>query len=177
MFSRPNGVFMSKETLPDTITEWDGSAVCINSNDGLGISNVTSIKGFQAFFISYTLPISVIRGEEFTVVVSVFSYVNDPLPVTVSLEQPRGFTVANNSTSGDLCIQPNTSDSIELNLKATTVGNINITVRAETASSSNICGNSPVYGSLARDAITQSFEVEAEGFPNEKVNSILFCPT
>ncbi|GFY70975.1 alpha-1-inhibitor 3 [Trichonephila inaurata madagascariensis] len=74
-----NGVFMSKETLSDTVTEWEGSAVCINPKEGLGLSNVTSIKGFQAFFISYNLPISVIRGE-FTVVVSIFNYVDNALP-------------------------------------------------------------------------------------------------
>ncbi|GFY48561.1 alpha-2-macroglobulin, partial [Trichonephila inaurata madagascariensis] len=96
--------------------------------------------------------------------------------VTVSLEQPQGFAVANDSSSGDICVQPNTSNNIKLQLKATDVGTANITVRAETASSSKVCGNSPVYGSLARDAIKQSFEVEAEGFPNQKVHSILFCP-
>ncbi|GFS90047.1 alpha-2-macroglobulin, partial [Nephila pilipes] len=173
----PNGVFTSKETLPDTITEWEGSAVCINTNDGLGLSEVSSIKGFQAFFISYTLPISVIRGEEFTIVVSVFSYVDDALPVTVSLEQPHGFVVTNGSVSEDLCVQPDTSNSMQLTLKATTVGKVNITVRAQTASSNKVCGNSPIYSSFVRDAITQSFEVEAEGFSNEQVHSILFCPT
>ncbi|GFS48620.1 murinoglobulin-1 [Nephila pilipes] len=172
-----NGVYMSEETLPDTVTEWEGSAVCINQKDGLGLSNTTSIRGFQAFFISYTLPISVIRGEEFVVVVSIFSYVDAALPVTVTLEQPKGFVVANDSTSGEICVQPNTSNSIPLTLKATTVGEVNITVRAETASSSQVCGSSPVYGSYARDAITQSFEVEAEGFPNDDGHSILFCPS
>nr|GBM25586.1 hypothetical protein AVEN_241075-1 [Araneus ventricosus] len=62
-------------------------------------------------------------------------------------------------------------------MKGTTVGSINITVEAETASSSNVCGDSPVYDGVARDAITQPLEVEAEGFPNENVNSILFCPS
>ncbi|GIY82567.1 alpha-1-inhibitor 3, partial [Caerostris extrusa] len=75
-----NGVFVGKETLPDTITEWDGRAVCINAQDGLGISNTTSIRGFQPFFISYTLPTSVIRGEEFVVVVSIFNYADAALP-------------------------------------------------------------------------------------------------
>ncbi|GFS90052.1 alpha-1-inhibitor 3 [Nephila pilipes] len=173
----PSGIFESQETLPDTITEWEGSAVCISPKDGLGLSGTASIKGFQAFFISYNLPISVIRGEEFVVVASIFSYVDAALPVTVSLDQPQGFVVANDSTSGDLCVQPNTSNSIRLTLKGTTVGKVNITVKAETASSSKVCGNSPTYDAPARDAITQSFEVEAEGFPNENVHSILFCPS
>ncbi|GBM80730.1 hypothetical protein AVEN_217554-1, partial [Araneus ventricosus] len=76
----PDGLYVTKETLPHTITEWEGSAVCVNAEDGLGLSNTTTIKGFQAFFISYTLPHSVIRGEEFTIVVSIFSYVDASLP-------------------------------------------------------------------------------------------------
>ncbi|GFT33425.1 murinoglobulin-1 [Trichonephila clavipes] len=173
----PDGVFESQETLPDTITEWEGSAVCINSKDGLGLSDTASIKGFQAFFISYNLPISVIRGEEFVVTATVFSYVDAALPVTVSLDKPQGFVVANDSTSGDMCVQPNSSNGIELKLKATKVGKVNITVRAETISSSKVCGNSSIYDAPARDAITQSFGVEAGGFPNEKVHSILVCPS
>ncbi|GFX13532.1 transposable element Tcb2 transposase [Trichonephila clavipes] len=442
----PDGVFESQETLPDTITEWEGSAVCINSKDGLGLSDTASIKGFQAFFISYNLPISVIRGEEFVVTATIFSYVDAAIPVisnfltffarknrrqtageiarhttqatgrpisrftvarrlhggglfarrpvrcvpltpahrrrrslwcrehrnwrdnewgrvlftddsrfslssdshriliwrergsrnhpsniierdryggrgvlvwegimlrsrtdlhifdagsvngtrycnenllpyvrlfrgamglqflfmddnapchrtvaaehllesediermdwlarspdlnpiehvwdflgrrlaartlppvtirelrlalqdewtampqelidtlilsmfrrcetclavTVSLDKPQGFVVANDSTSGVLCVQPNSSNGIELKLKATKVGKVNITVRAETISSSKVCGNSSIYDASARDAITQSFGVEPGGFPNEKVHSILVCPS
>ncbi|XP_055924186.1 alpha-2-macroglobulin-like [Argiope bruennichi] len=172
-----DGVFQAIETLPHTITEWDGSAVCINSQDGLGLSDTASIKGFQAFFISYTLPISVIRGEEFIVVVSIYNYVDAALPVTVTLAQPQGFEVISDLSDNDICIQPDSSESMRIKLKGTKVGSINITVEAETASSSQVCGDSPVYDGVARDAITQSLEVEAEGFPNENVNSILFCPS
>ncbi|GFX13478.1 murinoglobulin-1 [Trichonephila clavipes] len=173
----PDGVFTTKETLPHTITEWIGSAVCVNAEDGLGLSNTTSIKGFQAFFISYTLPISVIRGEEFTVVVSIFSYADAALPITVSMDEPEGFSMTSDSIDSELCVQPGTSENLRIRLKATKVGSVNITVRAETASSSSVCGSSPVSDSLAKDAITQSLEVQPEGFPREEVHSILFCPT
>ncbi|KAF8794905.1 Murinoglobulin-1 like protein [Argiope bruennichi] len=172
-----DGIFQSMETLPHTITEWDGSAVCIDSQDGLGLSDTASIKGFQAFFISYTLPISVIRGEEFVVVVSIFNYVDAALPITVTLDQPQGFEVTSDLSDTNICVQPSSSDSLRIKMKGTIVGSINITVEAETASSSSVCGDSPVYDGEARDAITQSLEVEAEGFPNENVNSILFCPS
>ncbi|XP_055930370.1 alpha-1-inhibitor 3-like isoform X3 [Argiope bruennichi] len=173
----PDGVYVTKETLPHTITEWVGSALCVNSEDGLGLSNTTTIKGFQAFFISYTLPYSVIRGEEFTIVMSIFSYADAALPITVSLDESEEFTVISDSINGDICIQPDTSENLRIKVKATTVGTVNITVRAETAASNDVCGSSTVYDGLAKDAITQSFEVEAEGFPTEKVESILFCPT
>ncbi|GIY49716.1 murinoglobulin-1 [Caerostris extrusa] len=173
----PDGVFISKETLPHTITEWIGSAVCVNAEDGLGLSNETSIKGFQAFFISYTLPVRAIRGEEFTVVVSIFNFAEAALPVAVNLEESEGFTVTGEPLNAEVCIQPNTNENMKIKLKATTVGKINITVRAETTGSSDVCGSSTVSDAIARDAITQSMVVEAEGFPVEKVQSVLFCPT
>ncbi|CAL1263351.1 unnamed protein product [Larinioides sclopetarius] len=171
-----DGVYESKETLPHTITEWIGNAACVSVQDGLGISNMTSIYGFQAFFISYTLPITVVRGEEFTVVVSIFSYVDEALPITIDLDPSDGFMVTSNLADTNVCIQPRTSNSQKIKLQATKLGALNITVRAETSSSNAACGSSSVYGSIAKDAITQFIEVEAEGFPNEEVNSVLFCP-
>ncbi|GBN85835.1 Alpha-2-macroglobulin-like protein 1, partial [Araneus ventricosus] len=172
----PDGVYESKETLPHTITEWIGSAACVSVQDGLGISDTTSIYGFQAFFISYTLPVTAVRGEEFAVVVSIFSYVDDALPITISLDPSDGFMVTSDLADTQVCIQPKTSNSQSIKLQATKLGSLNITVRAETSSSSAVCGSSPVYDSIAKDAITRSIEVEAEGFPNEEVNSLLFCP-
>ncbi|GIX86969.1 alpha-2-macroglobulin, partial [Caerostris extrusa] len=172
-----NGVFKTNETLPHTITEWDGRAVCINSQDGLGISNTTSIRGFQPFFISYTLPTSVIRGEEFVVVVTIFNYADAALPITVSLDHPVGFEVTSDSNKSNICILPSRSQSQKIKLKATKVGSINITVQAKTSSSSMACGFLPTYDGLAKDAITQALEVEPEGFAEDKSHSILFCPS
>ncbi|XP_042903027.1 murinoglobulin-1 isoform X2 [Parasteatoda tepidariorum] len=173
----PDGTYISKEKLPDTITQWIGSAVCISSEDGLGISNTTSIDAFQAFFIDYTLPASVIRGEEFVLVVSIFSYADGALPLTVKLDDPQGFELTSESINGDICLQPDTSESLRVKLKATTVGKINITVKAETAPSSGVCGSSTVSENIAKDAITKPLTVEAEGFPAERIYSSLFCPS
>ncbi|KAG8180430.1 hypothetical protein JTE90_022776 [Oedothorax gibbosus] len=172
-----DGEFLKKETLPHTITEWVGSAACVSPEDGFGMSDTSSIKGFQLFFISYTLPATAVRGEEFYVVVSVFSYADKALPVTVSLEEPQGYEVVNGSINGDICVKPGTSENLRIKLKATTVGKINITVSAATAKDASVCGGSEVASSLAKDAIRQSLVVEAEGFPVDTVQSILFCPT
>lgn len=80
--------------------------------------------------------------------------------MSVSLDDPQGYEVDSGSVNKDICIQPGTSQNFPVKLKATTVGNINITVRAETASNSDVCGGSAVSSSFARDAITQSLEVE-----------------
>ncbi|KAF8794903.1 Murinoglobulin-1 like protein [Argiope bruennichi] len=172
----PDGMFQKKVTLPHTITEWIGNAACVSAQDGLGISDMTSIYGFQAFFISYTLPVTVTRGEVFTVVVSLFSYVDAALPIAISVDPSDGFTVVSDLSDTEVCIQPRTSNSQQIKLQGMKLGAQNITVRAQTASSSQVCGGSPVYSSYARDAITQSVEIEAEGFPAEEVTSVLFCP-
>ncbi|KAG8180425.1 hypothetical protein JTE90_022774 [Oedothorax gibbosus] len=172
----PDGVITREETLPDTITQWLGNAVCVSPEDGFGISNTTSITGFQLFFISYTLPISVIRGEEFTIVVSIFSYADGLLPVTVSVDEPEGYEIIGDSINSEECIKPGGSESYDLKLKATSLGKLNITVRAETSQSTQACGDSEVSDSYARDAITQPLNVEPEGFPVENVQGILFCP-
>ncbi|GBN92995.1 Murinoglobulin-1 [Araneus ventricosus] len=100
------------------------------------------------------------------------------LQITVSLDESDQFVVTSDSIDGDICVHPDTSENLRIKVKATAVGTVNITVRAGTADSDDVCGDSAVYdGGLAKDAITQSFEVEAEGYPVEKVESILFCPT
>lgn len=170
----PEGELVTKERLPHTITEWIGSAVCMSSEDGLGISNSTSIKGFQAFFLSFTLPYSVIRGETFTVSVSLFNYVDDALPIRVSLDESDAFTVVGDAIDGDVCLQPGGGETLQLKVKAETLGTVNMTVRAETKKGA--CGDQPVSDSVAKDAVTNSFIVEPEGFPTESVESTLACP-
>nr|BAR45588.1 alpha-2-macroglobulin 2 [Hasarius adansoni] len=171
-----DGVYLAKEKLPHTITEWVGSAVCINDEDGLGLSNTTSIKGFQAFFISMTLPYSVIRGESFWITISVFSYVEDPLPITVTLDNLEGFEIVSESIDGDICVQPGSSNNLKIQLKGKTLGSNNITVHAESASSSDVCGSDSISDAVAKDSIRKPVIVEAEGWPVEEIESVLFCP-
>ena len=69
-------------TIPDTITQWDASAFCISPQDGIGIPPQQPITTFQSFFMDYTLPFSVKRGETLKLKVSVFNYLNTQLPVS-----------------------------------------------------------------------------------------------
>ena len=70
-------------TIPDTITQWDASAFCISPQDGIGIPPQQPITTFQPFFMDYTLPFSVKRGETLMLKVSVFNYLNKQLPVSI----------------------------------------------------------------------------------------------
>jgi hypothetical protein len=77
------------EKLPHTVTEWVGNAICSNKKHGFGISNVAKIKAFQPFFIQFTMPYSVKRGEKMPLKVSIFNHMDNDMPVrTVSNEHP-----------------------------------------------------------------------------------------
>ena len=71
--------------VPDTITSWIASAFAMSDIAGLGVSKPTSLKVFQPFFVSLTLPYSVIRGEEVSIITTVFNYEKKCLTVSVTL--------------------------------------------------------------------------------------------
>lgn len=71
--------------IPDTITEWKGNAICLNTASGLGISSISGITAFQPFFLSFTLPYSAVRNEVVPVLVTVFNYLTQCLVVRIPL--------------------------------------------------------------------------------------------
>uniref|UniRef100_A0A3B3H3B7 Alpha-2-macroglobulin-like 1 n=1 Tax=Oryzias latipes TaxID=8090 RepID=A0A3B3H3B7_ORYLA len=61
------------KTVPDTITKWTAGAFCV-SPAGFGVAPNVRLTAFQPFFVSLTLPYSVVRGEVFTLKATVFNY-------------------------------------------------------------------------------------------------------
>jgi len=63
-------------TVPHTITDWIGSGFCVSSRSGVGVSDKFKVTVFQPFFVSFTLPYSLVRGERVAIPVSVFNYLS-----------------------------------------------------------------------------------------------------
>ncbi len=73
-------------TVPDTITSWVASAFAMSTQKGIGVAeSPAKVKVFQPFFVSLTLPYSVIRGEKLVVKATVFNYMSSPVQATVTL--------------------------------------------------------------------------------------------
>lgn len=81
---RKEGKLTIERTLPHTITDWVGHTVCVSPVQGLGIAPPTTITTFQPFFLDYSLPYSVKRGEMLRMKVSLFNYMQHSLPVSIS---------------------------------------------------------------------------------------------
>jgi len=75
------------KTVPDTITKWAAGAFC-TSPSGFGLAPNISLTAFKPFFVSLSLPYSVIREETFTLKASVFNY----LPKCIMVSPCNSFT-------------------------------------------------------------------------------------
>lgn len=69
-----------EKTVPDTITKWAAGAFCV-SPVGFGVAPSVGLTAFQPFFVSLTLPYSVVRGESFTLKATVFNYLTECIMV------------------------------------------------------------------------------------------------
>uniref|UniRef100_A0A670KHM3 Alpha-2-macroglobulin like 1 n=1 Tax=Podarcis muralis TaxID=64176 RepID=A0A670KHM3_PODMU len=76
-------------TVPDTITEWEANAFCMNDNIGFGLSGVASLTAFQPFFVEPAMPYSTIRGEVFLFKGNVFNFLDDCIEVRSSVSMHK----------------------------------------------------------------------------------------
>ncbi|XP_047485551.1 alpha-1-inhibitor 3-like isoform X2 [Penaeus chinensis] len=188
-----NGAVDQKLTLPDTITEWAGQAVCAHADKGVGLSGRASITAFTPFFTDLTLPPSVKRGEILPVKISVFNYLHKNLPVSFLLEdspdidilvesdetgekesEEDDFTLRGPKKLRTTCLKPQDKAVHTIKIRMLSLGDVNLTVSAYVDHSIRSCeaGSEKVK---RRDTLIKSIKVEAEGYLREKTWSQYIC--
>ncbi|CAL7935225.1 unnamed protein product [Xylocopa violacea] len=161
--------------LPHTITDWVGYTTCISPVHGLGIAPPTTITAFQRFFLDYSLPYSVKRGETMRLKVSLFNYMHHSLPVKIKLEEIPGIDLHLSSPTSSFCVKPRDSIVHEYILRPRMIGEVNITVAAFIDTDyREPCGPETLI--FTRDVIVKPLLILPEGFPVEETKSTLICP-
>nr|XP_033328709.1 alpha-2-macroglobulin-P-like isoform X1 [Megalopta genalis]XP_033328710.1 alpha-2-macroglobulin-P-like isoform X2 [Megalopta genalis] len=164
-----------ERTLPHTITDWIGYTTCISPIHGLGIAPPTTITAFQPFFLDYTLPYSVKRGEMLHMKVSLFNYMQHRLPVRIKLEEATGLDLHLSHPTASFCVNPRDSVVHEYILRPRVIGEVNITVSASVDPDfEEPCGPETLV--YTRDAIMKPILVLPEGYPVEETKSTFICP-
>ncbi|XP_051935088.1 alpha-2-macroglobulin-like protein 1 [Hippocampus zosterae] len=171
------GTVNVEKTVPDTITKWAAGAFCVSSL-GFGVAPTTALTVFQPFFISLTLPYSVIRGEMFTLKATVFNYLSKCIMVKVTLAQSDTYTFKNcDECQYTVCLCSEESRTLTRIVTPTTLGKIDLKVSAEAMNTSVLCGNEvasvPEVGRI--DTVVRSLLVEAEGTPQSVSHNALLC--
>lgn len=72
--SDPSGEETLSVQVPDSITSWVAEAVGLSATWGLGIAEPTLLKTFKPFFVDFTLPLHVVRGEQAKIPLSIYNY-------------------------------------------------------------------------------------------------------
>ncbi|KAM8912899.1 pregnancy zone protein-like [Lycaon pictus] len=164
--------------VPDTITEWKASALCLSEMTGLGLSPTISLQVFQPFFLELTLPYSVVRGEAFTLKATVFNYLSHCIRVSVQLEaSPDKSADLERKNEETPCICGNHQKTMFWAVTPKSLGKMNFTATVEALQSQELCGNEvprvPELGQ--KDTVVKPLLVEPEGIEKEETFNTLLC--
>uniref|UniRef100_A0A8C5B9L4 Alpha-2-macroglobulin-like protein 1 n=1 Tax=Gadus morhua TaxID=8049 RepID=A0A8C5B9L4_GADMO len=130
------------KTLPDTITSWRAQAFCTSSSLGFGLSRDTALVAFQPFFVSLTLPYSVVRGEVFTLRATVFNYLPSCIMVGLSLSNSSHFSLRECADCQyTMCVCAEESRVFQWEVSPSSLGEVTLEVRAEALHTEQLCGN------------------------------------
>ncbi|XP_027285155.1 alpha-2-macroglobulin-like isoform X2 [Cricetulus griseus] len=169
-----------KEVItPGAITEWKAGAFCLSNDTGLGLSPVVSFRAFQPFFVTLTMPYSVIRGETFTLKATVLNFLRKCIRVAVHLEaSPNYLTAPMERRQRSHCICMKQRQTVSWIVTPKTLGYVSFIVSTEALNSQELCGNEvpKVPETGKKDTIIKSLLVEAEGLENEVTINSLHCP-
>ncbi|XP_029965228.1 alpha-2-macroglobulin isoform X1 [Salarias fasciatus] len=173
-----SGSVSLERTVPDTITKWAAGAFCV-SPVGFGVAPNTGLTVFQPFFVSLTLPYSVVRGEVFTLRATVFNYLSKCIMVAVTLADSDQYTFRNcDGCLYQICLCAEESRTFSWIVTPTGLGKVDVKVSAEALKTDSLCGNEvatvPDVGQV--DTVIRNLLVEAEGTPQMVSHNALLCP-
>ncbi|XP_067663527.1 CD109 antigen-like [Haliotis asinina] len=161
-----SGIASISATVPDTITSWLATAFAVNPVSGLGVTESASkMKVFRPFFVSVSVPMSVIRGEQVVVQANVFNYLQTDLDVVVTMKKSNDYdnilfdptTESLKALSADqvktVRVASGESKTVNFPIVPTTLGQLDIQISARSTA--------------AADAVQRKITVEPEGIRKE----------
>lgn len=97
--------------MPDSITTWVAEAVALSEKKGLALGKRAELRTFKRFFVDFTLPYSLIRGEQTKVPLTVYNYLPTCSEVRVFLKVADGHEA--NEVQGGSKAQQHLPSSLE----------------------------------------------------------------
>uniref|UniRef100_S4RW92 C3 and PZP like alpha-2-macroglobulin domain containing 8 n=1 Tax=Petromyzon marinus TaxID=7757 RepID=S4RW92_PETMA len=181
--TRATGEARLQVEVPDSITSWVAEALAISPAQGLGLAPARSLRTFKPFFVDFTLPYALIRGEQAKVPLTVHNYMPLCAEVHVKVTVPKGVKFVGHHGKQHLtrkmCVEADETKTTSLVLSFAELGQTNITVMpvCSPACSASVCVR---RGELLRgggaDAQGRQLRMQAEGMPREYTYSVFFCP-
>ncbi|XP_069505312.1 C3 and PZP-like alpha-2-macroglobulin domain-containing protein 8 isoform X2 [Ambystoma mexicanum] len=181
--------------VPDSITTWITEAVALSEEKGLGLAKPTMLRTFKSFFIDFTLPYHVIRGEQTKIHLTVYNYLTMCAEVHVKISVPTGIKFVGypgkHYLTRKMCVAPNESKPMSLVLSFGQLGQSSITARAFAYEGGNCCQDGTQTLKSGKhlddsymdkrtpagiDFVKRSVTIAPEGLAREYTYSVFFCP-
>jgi hypothetical protein len=141
--------------LADSITTWRLTASAVTADGRLGAAE-SGIKVFQPFFVELNLPVSLTRGDEVSVPVVVYSYLDKPQTVELTLAAGDWFETTDGAAK-KVELGPREVRSVSYRLRVKKVGRYALQVTAK--------------GGELSDAVRREVEVVPDGRRVEEVTN------
>ncbi|KAF3829306.1 hypothetical protein GH733_003570 [Mirounga leonina] len=187
----PSGEETLSMQVPDSITSWVGEAVGLSEAWGLGVAAPALLKTFKPFFVDFTLPPYVVRGEQAKIPLSVYNYMGACAEVYVKISVPKGIRFIGHPGKRHLtkkmCVASGEMEPAWVVLSFSDLGLSNVTAKALAYGETSCCRDGQSIKHLeesfadrrvpaGRDHIRRSVMVEPEGAPRAYTYSAFFCP-
>lgn len=150
-----SGVAHLNVDLADSITDWRVSAAAVTGTGMLG-GGESTVRVFQPFFVDFDLPITMTRGDEISLPVTVFNYLEEDQTVTLSLQDADWFELLGDAKQ-QVTVAAGEVASIDYRVKMKRIGKHDLSVTA-------FAGN-------VADAVRRKVEVVSDGVASEMVQS------
>ena len=153
---------IAKLTLiaPDNITGWKLSVVGTWSEAPAGTPGIAfgeaELTAFQDFFVEPDLPVSVVRGENFTARVSVFNYLDREQSVNLTLEDAEGFELRGENEL-EVQVPANSATPVSFEIVPTGIGTFPLKITA--------------IADSAADAVLRELKVIPEGVTSQQIRN------
>ena len=141
--------------LADSITSWKMNVDAVSATGRLGSSEV-DIRVFQDFFIDLDLPVALTRGDEVSIPILCYNYLNQPQTIELTV-QDASWCEVHGPAKQTIELAPNDVRSARLRIKALEVGTHNLAVSAQ--------------GTSMSDAVERSVEVRPDGVEVQDLQS------
>eukprot|EP00051_Salpingoeca_urceolata_P027040 m.479780 g.479780 ORF g.479780 m.479780 type:complete len:1606 (+) comp21606_c0_seq1:182-4999(+) len=145
--------------VPDTISTFNGGAFALSETSGLSVADGFDLTVWQPFFVSLSLPYSLVRGEEMSLRVAVFNHAEQDLEVLLALEDGEYDVLSDKEVT--VTVPAGASVGASFSVRPTSLGDVDIEVSARSRLPSPFA-----------DAVRRSILVVPEGVTRNYVSNL-----
>jgi hypothetical protein len=131
-----NGEATISIPLADSITTWRMAMVASTTHGALG-SGVSSVKGFQDFFVDLDLPVNLTQGDRVSIPVAVYNYSAARGDVRLELKKEEWFALADDNASKTVAVDSGRVGAAQFTVEAQRIGKFKLTLAAHMNGGSN----------------------------------------